>query len=560
MKRTKKIIALFLVMILALSTVGMAGCGKKKGEPITLTIYSQTANFSGEQLGWFAKVMLDKFNVKLNIVKSDEGVFTTRAESGDLGDIVFFGNDTQEYTTAADNGLLLDWEEDDLLTEEGSYIKENMQKAIEKNKGITESGKLYGIGYNVASSAEDHETYFYHPDIRWDLYAKQGYPKIGTLEDFIPIFLQMKKDCPLSDSGKETYAVSTFKDWDGDMVMNVKATAALYGYEEWGLGLYDCNTQTWQGCLDDGNIYFRMLRFYHDLYANDLLDPDSMTQGYDGANEDYIDGVCFWSIFNYMASIAYNTPEHLNAGKAMYTVAMEDQSTLSVGLNVYGGNRVWTIGSKTQYPELCMEIINWMCTPEGYMTLIYGPKGLCWDYDDNKKITLTELGLACRDDKETEMTGDGYSGTWIDGSAQFNATTWSLDANNPDSNGETYNYQNWASYQATQNYDILNDWRTFTGCTTQDEYLDSRAHTVAIATPYSQTTRSDELDVIWQQVTTTIKDYSWKAIYAESDDEYNNYVNEMVQKANDYDYAQCVEFMKQEAANRKAAEDAVKAQ
>ena len=560
MKRTKKIISLFLVMVLALSSLSMAGCSKKKGEPVTLTIYSQTANYNGEQLGWFAKIMLDKFNVKLNIVKEDEGVFTTRMESDDLGDIVYFGNDTEQYTTAADNGMLLDWNEDDLLTEYGPYIKENMQKAIEKNMGITSSGKLYGIGYSVASSAEDHQTYFYHPDIRWDLYKQLGYPEISTLEDFIPVFKQMKEICPTSDSGKETYAVSIFKDWDGDMVMNVKATAALYGYDEWGLGLYDCNTQTWQGALDDNSMYLRMLRFYHDLYANDLLDPDSMTQGYDGANEDYIDGVAFWSIFNYMASIAYNTPEHLAEGKAMYTVATEDQNTLSYGLNVYGSNRVWTIGAKTQYPELCMEIINWFCTPEGYMTMLYGPQGLCWDYDDNGKTILTDLGLKCRDDKETEMTGDGYGGTWSDGTFQANAITWNVDSVNPDSNGETYNYQNWASYQATQNYDVLNDWRNYTGFTTQDEYLDSRAHTVSIATPYTQTSRSDELDVVWQQVTTTIKDYSWKAIYAESDDEYNNYVQEMITKANEYGYKECCEFMQQEAANRKAAEDAVLAQ
>lgn len=560
MKRTKKVIALFLVMVLAVSSLSMAGCGKKKGEPITLTVYSQTANYSGEQIGWFAKVLLDKFNVKINIVKDDEGVFTTRMEAGNLGDIVFFGNDTEDYITAANNGALMDWNEDDLLTDFGPYIKEHMGKALDKNKGITDSGKVYGFGYDVASSAGDHQTYFYHPDIRWDLYAQLGYPEVKTLEDLIPVFKDMKKLCPTSDSGKETYAVSMFKDWDGDMVMNVKATAALYGYDEWGLGLYDCNTQTWQGALQDGGMYLRMLRFYHDLYVNDLLDPDSMTQGYDGANEDYIDGVCFWSIFNYMASIAYNTPEHLDAGKAMYTLPVGDQNTLTYGLNVYGGNRVWTIGANTQYPELCMKIINWMSTPEGKMTMDYGPQGLTWDYDKDGKIILTDLGIKCREDKETEMTGDGYSGTWIDGTNQMAGTTWSIDANNPDSNGETYNYLNWASWQSIQNYDILTDWRNFTGFTTQDEYLDSRAHTVSVATPYSQEPRSEELDVIWQQVTQTIRDESWKAIYAENDDEYNQIVKGMIEKANEYGYDKCCEFMQDQANKRKAAEDAVLAE
>ncbi len=560
MKGTKKLIALIMVMTLIFSSLSMAGCGKKKGETITLDVYSQTANYSGVQLGWFAKVLLDKFNVKLNIIKNDEGVFTTRMESGDLGDIILFSNYSENYMTAAKNGLLLDWNEDDLLTDFGPYIKEHMGKALEKNQGMTDSGKVYGFGSEVASSSGDHQTYFYHSDIRWDLYKQLNYPKVGTLEDLVGLLADMKEICPTSDSGKETYGVSIFKDWDEHMVMNVKATAALYGYDEFGLGLYDCNTQTWQGALEDGGMYLRCLKFYNDLYRNDLLDPDSMTQTSEDAGDDYIDGAAFWSLFTFMSSIIYNTDDHIQEGKAMYALAFEDQSTISYGLNVYGNNRVWAIGSNSQYPELCMEIINWLATPEGMMTSNYGPQGLCWDYDDNSKIILTELGLACRNDSKTEMTGDGYSGTWVDGSNQINVNIWNIDASNPDSNGETYNFQNWASYQATQNSDILNDWRSFTGFTTPDEYLDSRAHTVAIATPFSMEARSDELDVIWQQVTTTIKDYSWRAIFAESDDEFNNLVKEMQQKAKDYGYAECCEFMQDQADKRKAAEDKVLAQ
>ncbi len=557
MKRIKKTVAVLLVMILSLSTLSAAGCGKKKGEPITLDVYSQTANYSGEQIGWFAKVMLDKFNVKLKIIKDDEGMFTTRMESGNLGDIIFFNNDTQDYITAADNDMLMDWEEDDLLADFGSDIKENLPKALEKNRTRTDSGKLYGFGYDVASTAVDHQTYFYHSDIRWDLYQQLDYPKVGSLSDLVDLLAEMKKICPTSDTGSETYGVSMFKDWDDDMVMNVKATAALYGYDEWGIGLYDCNTQTWQGCLDDGGMYLKCLKFYNDLYRNDLLDPDSMTQTQEDAGEDYLNGSAFWSLFTFMASLVYNTEEHVDAGKAMYALALEDQNTITYGLNIYGSSHVWTIGSSTQYPELCMKIINWLATPEGTMTMNYGPQGLCWDYDKDKKIVLTELGLACRNNGKTEMVGDGYSGTYIDGTSQINGSIWSIDASNPDSNGETYNFQNWASYQATQNYEILKDWRSFTGFTTPDEYLDSRAHTVAVATPYSQDSRDDELDVIWQQVTQTIRDESWKAIYAETEDEYSNIVEGMQQKAIEYGYDKCCEFMQEQAANRKAAEDEV---
>ncbi len=581
MKKTKKFLVAILTFALMLSVLSLSGCGKKEKDdtndkanndtgkvedtdkgtvdegPITLNVYSQLANYSGEQIGWFGQVMLEKFNVKINIISESDGVFVTRMESGDLGDIVVFGTDGDQYKQAIANGMLFDWNEDDLLTNYGPYIKEHMPKALEKNMSINPDGKLYGFGHNVATSAVDHETFFYHPDIRWDLYKELGYPPINTLEDLVDVLADMKEICPVSDTGKETYGVSLFNDWDGAMVMFVKSTGALYGYDEFGVGLYDVEKQEWQGALQEGGMYLRSLKFHNQLFQRNLVDPDSLTQKFDGASEDYQDGVAFFNIFNYMASISYNTDEHISQGKAMYALALGDQKTLTYGLNVFGGNRVWTIGATTQYPELCMEIINWLCTPEGKMTVDHGPKGVTWDYDENRKPYLTEFGLKVKSDGKTEYTGK-YSGTHSDGSFQINNSTWAVDADNPETDGETYNHTTWASYNETLTSDIMNDWRAYTGYTTQDEYLTNRPKAVAIGSTYSESPKDDELEIIWEQVTTIIKDYSWRAIYANSDEEYDAIVAEMIEKANEYGYDQCVEYCLNEAVLRKAAEDKAK--
>ena len=73
-----------------------------------------------------------------------------------------------------------------------------------------------------------------------------------------------------------------------------------------------------------------------------------------------------------------NTQEHLDAGKKMLPVAAKNQNTLVYGLNPTGSNRVWTIGANTQYPELCMAIIDYLATPEGRLEYEYGPKDVCW--------------------------------------------------------------------------------------------------------------------------------------------------------------------------------------
>lgn len=526
-------------------------------ETVTLDVFDQLANYSGEQIGWFGQIMLEKFNVKLNIIPDPDGVYETRMESGNLGDIVIWGNDGDEYLQAVEKGMLYDWNEDDLLDEYGSYIKENMTFALEKNTNLS-GGVTYGFGHDVAVDANDTQDAMYTWDLRWDLYKELGYPEINTLDDMVEVLAQMKEICPTDDNGKTTYGVSLFNDWDGDMVMFVKSTAtAYYGYDEFGVGLYDPETQTYYPCLEEDGPYLTCLKFYNTLYQRGLLDPDSQTQKYDGMMEDYQNGTAFLNIFNFLGSALYNTDAHAAEGKAMYPAPPAEARPIIYGQNVYGSNRIWSIGAKTEYPELCMAIINWLSTPEGRMTLEYGPKDVCWYYGDDGLTYFTELGRTAKLDVKTEMT-DGYSGTFDDGSFKMNNTTWALDTKNTDSNGETYNYRKWASFTEEPNSEIEADWRDFTGCKTPDERLKQTDYIVSPGTTYSAGVRSDELQVIWNQVTTCIKDNSWKAIYANSDEEFDQIVADMIAQANEYGYDQCVEFQENEAKIRAAAEDAVK--
>lgn len=561
MKKMKRIAALGLCA--AMTTGLLAGCGnaagKKSGEPITITVFSQLANYSGEQSGWSADILLDKFNVILNIVPDLQGAYQTRMEAGNLGDIVVFGTDGDPYLNAVEAGLLFDWNEDNLVQEYGPYIYEHMQNALQRNADIS-GGTTYGFGHNVASSAEDHQSFMYTWDIRWDLYKQLGYPEVKNYDDLVELFKQMKEICPTDDNGKPTYALVIWPDWDGTMVMYPKSTAtAFYGYDEFEMGLYDPKTGDFYDCLDPDGPYIESLKFYNDLYQNDLLDPDSMTCTYDYVQEKTRAGGTFFSIFNYAGRDLYNSDTHKADGKMMLALRPADATPIVYGMSTLGGNRIWTIGAKTAEPELCMEIINYLCTPEGRMNMEYGPQGVCWDYDENGNTYFTDLGKRCNADQETSMEEAGYSGTFHDGMIQINNTTWTLDAINPDSNGERYNYKFWASNLTDAEYEIEQDWRDFTGCKTADEYFDKGGqYVVAPASAYVATKKGEEFQTKWDQTKKCIVDGSWKAIYAKTDAEFNEIVNQMIQDANAYYYQECVEWSKQEAELRKAAEDALK--
>lgn len=523
-------------------------------DTVTLEVYSQLSNYSGKQLGWFADIMKEKFNVELNIINNPDGTFATRMESGNLGDIVVFGAPDQ-YAQAATAGLLLDWEDEDILADFGPYISENLQPALDKVKNMSGSdGKVHGYGHDVATDPTKTKINDYWPALRYDLYEEIGKPEIKTLDDYIPVFEKMKEVCPTSDSGKETYAVSLFSDWDGDMVMFVKTIGALYGYDEFGLGLYDCATNTYQDVLQDGGWYLKALKWYNTLYQKGLLNPNSMTQKYDDVASQMVDGATFFNQFKWMGADLYNTPEHVADGKAMYCVPPADSKNLVEGLNIYGGERIWTIGAKTQYPELCMAIINWFSTPEGTMTIKYGPQGTTWDYNADGKAYLTDDGLRAMTDKKG-VTINGT--TFEDGEFKINNTTMSLDDVNP-LTGETYNWENWST-TSKEYTDIQKKWQAWAGTNTADEYLASR-QVVNVKSTYTSTPKDQDLQAKWDQVKQCVRDGSWNAIYAKDDAEFDSIVAKMKDDAKAYGYDECVAFQTNEANLRKAAvEEALKA-
>ncbi|MCD7825178.1 MAG: hypothetical protein LUH14_04355 [Clostridiaceae bacterium] len=557
----KKMMSLLMAGTLVVgSTTALSACGSKSSdEVVTLDVFSQTANYSGMQVGWMADVLKEKFNVELNIIPDGSGVLSTRMENGDLGDIVVWGSDGDSYASAVEAGLLFDWNEDDLLTNYGSYIEENMPDALAKNQGITEqitdgeSDTLYGFASGVATSSEDHQSFFYNWDVRWDLYKELGYPEVKDLDDFLQLMKDMKKICPTDDSGNKTYAASLWSDWDDSMVMYVKATAsAYYGYDEMGIGLYDPTTGEYHGALEEDGPYLEMLKFFNKLYQNDLLDPDSMTQTYDKMTEKVQNGGVFFSIFNYSGSLAYNKEAHTSEGKMMYCLKPEEATPLVYGMSTQGGTRITSIGANTEYPELCMEIINYLCTPEGSMTARYGPKGETWDYDDEGNTYFTDLGKQCNSNGETQMTE--HDGTFNDGSLQAGIETWSIDAENPDSNGETYNSDNWKSNVSEAETEIEQDWRDYNGVDTITEYFEKGSYTVSPGSSFSLATKSEELKTAWSQVTSEIKTSSWKAMYAKTDAEYEKIVNKMIEKADAYGYQDCLEWLEDQAALRRQTE------
>ncbi|XID93310.1 extracellular solute-binding protein [Paenibacillaceae bacterium WGS1546] len=524
-------------------------------EEITLDVFSMTSNFSGEQPGWFGKLVKDKFNIKLNIISSQlegsDAKFSAMMASGNLGDLVIFGGADQKWLDAIEAGYLLDWNQDGLLEKYGQNLLKNAPKALEKNKVNWGKGSsIYGIGFDVGPELDgpsEAKELNFHPNLRWDLYDKIGRPEITTMEDYLPVLKQMQDLEPKSESDRPTYAFSLWSDWDGNMVMHVKSWAALYGFDEGdgynpgGFSLISADTDEVQGILDEDGYYLRALKLYYNANKMGLLDPDSLTQKFEDANNKMSDGQVLFSMFSWQDD-TYRTEARLAEGKGFHLVPFTEQRVVSHGFNPYGGDRFWAIGSKTKYPERVMEFIDWLYTPEGYMASNYGEEGMVYTLVDGKPV-LNELGVQSMPANETPIPDEFGGGNWKDGRSQL-LNSFRFTAPNPIT-GEPYDYQLWSSELAKPTDKVEESWRTAMNAASAVDYLkknDKLAVQKAIFTGEAPATLPADLEQKRGLVATVIKEYSWKMMFAKNDEDFEKLKNEMIAKAKGLGYDDVLAF------------------
>jgi putative aldouronate transport system substrate-binding protein len=521
-------------------------------------IFTMLGNYSGIQTGWFAKVVRDRFNMELNMIASnvDGGTdvkFATLLASGTLGDIIIFGNSDAKYLDSISGGFLLDMTRDGLLDKYGKDIVNGFPKVIEKAKVQFGNGTgVYGLGYyaaNVNGGASESEDMTWGPDLRWDLYERLGRPAIKTMEDYLPVLQQMKMLEPRSESGRPTYGFSLWADWDTDKMCLAKQYANVCGYDETdrfnstGWCLSSADEDKYQALLDPDSYYIKCLKLYFNANQMGLMDPDSISQKFEDVTAKYKDGQVLFSWFPWMDSI-YNTPERQAEGKGFKLVPFEDERIYSLGFNPYGDNRLISIGAGVEHPERIMEFINWIYTPEGFATYKYGPRGLGWDLKDGKPY-LTEFGLKAIPTNGPEPVPAEYGGgNWRDGNSQMNIDPIHPTSVNP-MTGEPYDFHLWTSYLQRNPTKLVQSWRAAMGVLTSKEYF-VKNNKIAVCDPVFIGKAPDIMDKSMEQkrgqISTIIRQYSWKAIFARDPAEFDSLLKEMTAKARGLGYDEVVQW------------------
>lgn len=544
----KKITTALAAGLAAALAFSLAGCGGDDtasdvddGSLMTVEVFDGLANYQGMQKGWFAKIVKDKFNIELNIVAPNVAgggstLFDTRSASGNLGDIIIYGYDNGTGAKLVKAGLLADISPylDGMDNIKAHQIAID---AMNKESGVEDG--VYGIpgavsSYAPTQASEGLEPTF-GPYLRWDYYKAVGYPEIGTLEDLIPVLKQMQDKARETEGRDDIYAMSLFKDWDGNMMNNAKQPTCFYGYDEMGFVLAAADGSDYQSITDEGGIYERTIKFFNAAYRAGIVDPESTTQNYDTMNSKYKEGKVLFSFWPWLGQAAYNTNENKDAGKGFMIAPLEDQKIFSYGATPTGGKTFIGVGANAKNKQRLVEFIDWLFSSEGVYDSgaqtggAAGPQGLNWEINDAGEPVLTDFGSSVLSGASENVPEEWGGGSYADGISALNFPTVNVNDVDPDT-GYPYNATMWPSELEKSNGNALNqDWSSHMGgYSTTMEYLEANDMiAVSPGSSYMAPQEDSQITTLRGSIKTEIVNSSWKASFASSEAECDKILADM---------------------------------
>jgi multiple sugar transport system substrate-binding protein/putative aldouronate transport system substrate-binding protein len=151
------------------------------------------------------------------------------------------------------------------------------------------------------------------------------------------------------------------------------------------------------------------------------------------------------------------------------------------------------------------------------------------------------------------MPESAGGGQYQDGENKMNNTTFSMNTINPVT-GERYNKDFWSSELNRATNPAKRAWQQAMGVMTEDEYLEKGGFkSLVVASDYVKGKRGDDLEQKYVQVSSAIKNGSWKAIYAKTDAEFASIVRDMTAQAKAFGYDECVAWDREQGRIRAAA-------
>lgn len=571
----------------------------KPKEPLTLKVYSQFINkdfFSNSETfilpdSNFAKLLKTNFNVQFEFVSS--------VEDATQADIFILDSSTDFYKTNIENQAFLNWETDDLLETWAPYLEKYFKTPLQKNRFQNSAQKyVHGIPTNLTLFSYETQTPIYNWQLEEKYFAQTiellKNKEIKTLDDYFAILQCIKTPSKIIDLNsqyqvenqkaetktdaniegeesivsesleeeaeienqevqtpedlekllqtlnqqdserKKIYALSLYKDSEKnpEHELNIFAkefVASYFGQESFYLGFYDSKTGKFQSPLEKNSVYIQALKFLNKLYQNDLINPKSEKYTKKQFLQDYQNNVAFWKY----SPIFQESPSE----NQYTTVFPEDSSPIIYGKSVYGSENLWAISATSEHPELCLAIINYISTPEGILSLLYGPKKENWNIKKGK------LELISQTTQENQNSQIAQYNKILEFPVDFNSI-------NPLTN-KKYTFVTQQSQQTNQpkeNQQNANDYN----------YKNS---TIVPITLYKKAEIPEDFAESYKNLSILINTKSHQAIFAKTSADFDKIISELTEECTkNEDWQILIDFFKEEAQKKATFEKFVSGQ
>ena len=538
----KKLLSVLLVCAMVLS-MGLFSAVAEEA-PLVIDVYDAAANYNGIQTGWFAKVVKDRFNIELNIIAPQvvgNEVFATRAQSGNLGDLVVV--DKKDMSDLVEAGLVRDI--GDKLPECENIMKFKTQIDV-YNKGLTgEDGVYYGIPSEMTDTSPTDLTddvIYSSPMLRWDLYTEAGRPKLETLDDLLDCLAKIHEVHPTNDEGDPAYPFTLWADWDGNDNMigiaNVVQLTTWYGEKLKQSAILKADN-TFTTVYDRDAAYYKITRFLNKAYQMGLVDPDSGEQSWDDVANKLSTGRADLMWYSWQVGF-WNSVDRLNAGTAFIFIPVGDMLYYADADRYYGSDRMFGVGSQVEgekYDRI-MEFLDWYASPEGATFQHCGIEGLNYIVENGKFVPYKDNALMDNLPVPEEYGDGGYS----DGNNAINQWIVSSICMNPIT-GERFAQKFWQSYKDMTMTEMKKEWQETFGAEDSVDYM--KKNNQLLASPSVDfTPKADDNDIaaLRVDVNKTLCEYTWNLIFCESDDDFEALWDEMTEQLNGFGYEQLYAF------------------
>lgn len=571
----------------------------KPKEPLTLKVYSQFINkdfFSNSETfilpdSNFAKLLKTNFNVQFEFVSS--------VEDATQADIFILDSSTDFYKTNIENQAFLNWETDDLLKTWAPYLEKYFKAPLQKNRFQNSAQKyVHGIPTNLTLFSYETQTPIYNWQLEEKYFSQTiellKNKEIKTLDDFFAILQCIKTPSKIIDLNsqyqvenqkaetkteseveneesivsesleeeaeieneevqaaedlekllqtsnqqdserKKIYALSLYKDSEKnpEHELNIFAkefVASYFGQESFYLGFYDSKTGKFQSPVEKNSVYIQALKFLNKLYQNDLINPKSEKYTKKQFLQDYQSNVAFWKY----SPIFQESPSE----NQFTTVFPEDSSPIIYGKSVYGSENLWTISATSEHPELCLAIINYISTPEGILSLLYGPKKENWNIKKGK------LELISQTTQENQNSQIAQYNKILEFPVDFNSI-------NPLTN-KKYTFVTQQSPQTNQPKENQQNAKDY-------NYKNS---TIVPITLYKKAEIPEDFAESYKNLSILINTKSHQAIFAKNSADFDQIISELTEECTkNEDWQILIDFFKEEAQKKATFEKFVSGQ